>query len=153
MLASQILKVKKDDHFNRVVRSTTLNRHDSMNSESNKYCCNRADEVKKKVSLAIKTMNWRNSANLEITDSALYLSNERIEEIASTDSDAEKRQLAGRLLNLQRYRDNTSVLHALSFKHQSGCYPLNPLDDRLLNKLSDFQGRSISLDGGDDNAS
>ncbi|MGI1543634.1 hypothetical protein [Escherichia coli] len=125
-----------------------------MNSEPNKQCCNRADEVKKESQSSNKDDELAQLlANLEITDSALYLSNERIEEIASTDSDAEKRQLAGRLLNLQRYRDNTSVLHTLSFKHQPGCYPLNPLDDRLLNKLSEFQGRSISLDGGDDNAS
>ncbi|EON4441723.1 hypothetical protein ACLIKM_001500 [Escherichia coli] len=125
-----------------------------MNSEPNKQCYNHADEVKKESQSCNKDGELAQLlANLEITDSALYLSNERIEEIASTDSDAEKRQLAGRLLNLQRYRDNTSVLHALSFKHQPGCYPLNPLDDRLLNKLSDFQGRSISLDGGDDNAS
>ena len=125
-----------------------------MNSEPNKQGCNRGDEVKKESQSCNKDDELAQLlANLEITDSALYLSNERIEEIASTDSDAEKRQLASRLLNLQRYRDNTSFLHALSFKHLPGCYPLNPLDDRLLNKLSDMQGRSISQDSGDDNAS
>ena len=62
-----------------------------MNSEPNKQCCNRADEVKKESQSCNKDDELAQLlANLEITDSALYLSNERIEEIASTDSDAEK---------------------------------------------------------------
>ncbi|EEQ3928738.1 hypothetical protein GQP97_001077 [Escherichia coli] len=63
-----------------------------MNSEPNKQGCNRADEVKKESQCCNKDDELAQLlANLEITDSALYLSNERIEEIASTDSDAEKR--------------------------------------------------------------
>lgn len=125
-----------------------------MNNVPNKQGDNPANEVKKDSQSCNKDDDLAQLlVNLEITDSALYLSNERIEEIASTDPDAEKRQLAGRLLNLQRYRDRTSVLHALSFKILPNFNPLNPLDDRLLNKLSDMQGRSDTQDGGDDNAS
>lgn len=62
-------------------------------------------------------------------DNGLYLSKDRIKEIASSDEDAEKRQLAGRLLHLQDCIARLSVINGLSLKNPSPeNNVLNPLD-------------------------
>lgn len=57
---------------------------------------------------------------LGVSDSGLFLSNERIAEIADSDADEEKRQLAARLLELQLYAKSITAIHTLNFKHTPG---------------------------------
>ena len=61
-----------------------------------------------------------------INSEGLFLSNERIEEIAATDADDEKRQLASRLLNMQKYAQGLSYLRILKGKGVQGDNIFNP---------------------------
>lgn len=77
---------------------------------------------------------------LGINTDGLYLSKERIEEIAATDQDEEKRQLACRLLQVQEYAKGLSYLQILRGKSGLGnniLNPFDPLDERLLVRASD----------------
>ena len=70
---------------------------------------------------------------LGVGDNDQYLTNARIEEIASSDTDEEKRQLATRLLQLQLYAERLSAIRAENFKQVPGgdntLNPIYPLDE------------------------
>lgn len=81
-----------------------------------------------------------------------FLSSKRIEQIAATDTDEEKRQLAERLLNMQNYAKSLANLKFFTHKHAPGCNvfnPLAPLAEGRLVRLSDLQGNSGSPESGD----
>lgn len=70
----------------------------------------------------------KDSTPTDVPGDGLHLSSERIEAIAATDADEEKRQLASRLLQMQRYANSFSALRYLTHKPLPGNNVLNPLD-------------------------
>lgn len=84
-------------------------------------------------------------AELGIDDTAL-MSDARIAEIASADPDAEKRELAERLLQLQLYVKKSLAIGRLSFKTtppRSYVFnPVEPLDKSQFVFLSDLKNKS-----------
>lgn len=90
---------------------------------------------------------------LGVDDNDQYLTNARIEEIASSDADEEKRQLAARLLQLQLYVKSIMAIRAYGFKHKPGgdniLNPLDPLDESHLVSFSDLLGHSGTAGSGE----
>jgi molecular chaperone GrpE (heat shock protein) len=91
---------------------------------------------------------------LGVHDDGLYLSKERIQEIADdAKEDAEKRQLASRLLEVQDALKRVSAIHLISFKHapfgDNIFKTLDPLNESRLVRFRDLQGNSGSPESGE----
>ena len=87
-------------------------------------------------------------------DDELYLSKERIQEIADdAKEDAEKRQLACRLLEVQEALKRVSAIHLISFKHapfgDNIFNTLDPLNESHLVRFRALQGNSGSPESGE----
>ena len=74
-----------------------------------------------------------------MTSDGLYLSNERIKEIAATDADEEKRQLAWRFLQAHEHAQSLSFLKYLTHKLVPGGNVMNPFDPQLFAEVNGMQ--------------